>query len=160
MKQLWAPWRIEFIEGNKEESCIFCPPSIDKNADGLVLYRGPLSSVVLNKYPYNSGHILVSPTTHTDDLGALSDDEQLQMMKLIVRSKRALTEEMAPEGFNVGMNIGRAAGAGITEHLHWHVVPRWNGDVNFMPIMSETRVIPEHLKKTAERLRPYFDDLD
>ncbi len=161
MKRIWAPWRMEFISNDKNavektDQCIFCPPLIDSDPDNLVLYRGRLSAVLLNKFPYNSGHILIAPTRHTDSIESLTDEENVALMRMLAHSKKALTDEMAPEGFNAGINLGRAAGAGIIDHLHWHLVPRWNGDVNFMPLLSETRVIPEHLCETAERLRPYF----
>lgn len=174
MKQLWAPWRMEFIESNKGGGkgggCIFCPPLVidnkdgdnkdDDNKDGLVLYKGTLSTVLLNKFPYNCGHLLIAPTKHTALIEDLSDKENADLMRMLAHAKRALADELAPEGFNAGINLGKAAGAGITDHLHWHLVPRWTGDVNFMPLLSETRVIPEHLSETARRLRPYFSNID
>lgn len=159
MKQLWAPWRIEFILGEKPESCIFCDPSVAEDKDGLVLYRGTLSTVLLNKYPYNNGHLILAPKTHKAKLEELSPEESKDLSRLITHSVTALKKEMKPEGFNIGINLGESAGAGIVDHLHWHIVPRWNGDVNFMPMVSEVKVIPEHLSKLATRLRPRFKDL-
>lgn len=159
MKQLWAPWRIEFILGEKPESCIFCAPSVTEDKDGLVLYRGTLSTVLLNKYPYNNGHLIIAPRAHKAKLEELSPEESKDLSRLITYSVTALKKEMQPEGFNIGMNLGESAGAGIVDHLHWHIVPRWKGDVNFMPMISEVKVIPEHLSKLATRLRPRFKDL-
>jgi ATP adenylyltransferase len=156
MEHLWAPWRGEYIEGKKDSGCIFCAAR-DNGEGGLVLRVTRLSVVMLNKYPYNSGHLLVSPARHAARLEDLSDEEGAEIFRLLRHSTAALTGAYSPAGFNVGMNLGEAAGAGIVGHLHMHVVPRWAGDVNFMQTLGETKVISEHLTKTSERLRPYFE---
>jgi ATP adenylyltransferase len=157
MKRLWAPWRIEYIEMAKSRGCIFClrdQPARDR--DNLVLFRTPLSMVMLNRYPYTNGHLLVSPHRHTADLNALTPDEKLDLFDLIRVGCNVLTEAAAPQGFNIGMNLGKAAGAGVDEHLHFHVVPRWNGDTNFMSVVADLRVMPENLLATYDRLLPRF----
>jgi ATP adenylyltransferase len=159
MKQLWAPWRLEYIQGEEPQSCIFCDPYVHEDKDGLVLYRGPLSTVLLNKYPYNSGHLLVAPKMHKAKLEDLTPEEASDLLSLVTHSIKALKKELEPEGFNIGMNLGTSAGAGVIDHLHWHIVPRWQGDVNFMPLLAEVKVIPEHLLQIAKKLRPHFKDL-
>lgn len=169
MNRLWAPWRIEFLEAEKTGGCIFCLATggAKKNDskgnkekdDGLLLYESPLSLILLNKYPYNNGHLLISPKRHTAGIETLTDEESADTHSLIKHSTLALKEAFNPDGFNIGMNLGRAAGAGIADHLHWHVVPRWGGDVNFMPVLGDIKVMPEHLRSTLEKLRPYFENL-
>jgi ATP adenylyltransferase len=139
------------------ESVLPVIPIIDNNPH--LLYSGKLSTVILNKFPYNSGHILVSPKRHTASLPSLSIEEMSDLMRLVTHSVKALTEAYAPEGFNIGMNLGKSAGAGIAEHLHWHVLPRWNGDTNFMTTLADIRVIPEHIEAARRKLLPYFDAL-
>lgn len=148
---------MEYIEVAREDAaggCVFC--AIVEGAGERILARTPLAFATLAKYPYNPGHVLVLPTRHTGDLETLSADEHAEIASLLQRSVRALREEVAPDAFNVGLNLGRAAGAGIPDHLHWHVVPRWGGDTNFMPVVSGTRVLPELLEETARRLAPRF----
>ncbi|MBI5892704.1 MAG: HIT domain-containing protein [Deltaproteobacteria bacterium] len=154
MERLWAPWRMEFIQGAKTGNCIFC-----KNEDGLVLYKGKTSDVILNKFPYNNGHLLVFPARHTGNIEDLTPQESLDLFSLIQKSVSILNLELKPDGFNIGLNLGKAAGAGIADHIHFHIVPRWNGDNNFMPVVAETKVMPEHLKSTCNKLKPYFDKL-
>ncbi len=160
MERLWSPWRMEYIHSTSEEDqegCIFCelPESGDDQA-ALILGRGHKGFVLLNKFPYNSGHLMVAPYRHTGEVEWLEDDEVLDTGHLLQRAIRALREVMSPQGFNVGMNLGRVAGAGIPDHVHWHVVPRWGGDTNFMPVLGQTKVLPELLRETWERLRPHF----
>ncbi|MGQ0669364.1 MAG: HIT family protein [Actinomycetota bacterium] len=159
MEHLWTPWRMEYIQAAKgePEGCVFCElPEKDDDAQVRILKRGGRGFVILNSYPYNPGHLMVAPLRHTGDLESLDADEQLELAGLLQDAVRALREEMEPHGFNVGMNLGRIAGAGIPDHLHWHVVPRWSGDTNFMPIVGQTRVLPELLDETYRRLRPRF----
>lgn len=151
---------MEYIQAAKEgedEGCIFCDlPARGDDAAAHILARGASGFVVLNKFPYNPGHLMVAPLRHTGDPEAMSDDETLDLGRLLQRAIAALREEMAPQGFNVGMNLGRVAGAGIPDHLHWHVVPRWTGDTNFMPVIGQTRVLPELLEETYRKLAPRF----
>jgi len=159
MERIWSPWRMEYIRAARDEpeGCIFCDlPNLGDDAAARILARRPLAFAMLNTYPYNPGHLMVAPFRHTGELEGLSDDELLDVDRLLQASVRALREEMGPQGFNVGMNLGRAAGAGIPDHLHWHVVPRWGGDTNFMPVVGETRVLPELLEETYARLAPRF----
>lgn len=149
--RLWAPWRMEYIKsvGNTSKACIFCEKVKEGDDEkSLVVYRGNEAFVLLNAYPYNNGHLMVAPYRHVPSLTDLSDQELLSVFKLVNLSIKALTASMKPEGFNVGVNIGKAAGAGIEEHVHVHVVPRWVGDTNFMPVVGEVKVIPELLRST------------
>jgi ATP adenylyltransferase len=161
MEHLWSPWRMEYIQAGKDEPedapCIFCLIR-DGEESERVLSRSDLAYVVLNKYPYNPGHLVVIPNRHVGELDELTDGESLAMHRLLQRSVTALREEYGPHGFNIGMNLGRIAGAGLPDHLHWHVVPRWSGDTNFMPVVGQTRVMPELIEETARRLAPRFDD--
>ena len=161
MDRLWSPWRMEYIEAAKAEpeGCIFCDlPAKGDDAATYILRRGEHGFVLLNSFPYNPGHVMVAPFRHTGDLEGLDPAELLDLDRLMQESIRALREEMAPHGFNVGMNLGRVAGAGIPDHLHWHVVPRWGGDTNFMPVVGQTRVLPELLDETYRRLAPRLAD--
>ena len=158
-RPLWAPWRIEYIRAEKNDGCFLCDAANkrrEKDA-GLVVARGKASFVLLNAYPYNAGHVLVAPFEHVGDIADLSLDVYAEMMQLVVRIKSVIASEMAPDGFNIGFNIGEAAGAGVASHVHGHVVPRWYGDTNFMPVLSDTRVVPEALHRTAELLRKVWD---
>ena len=149
---LWAPWRLEYVEHADElDRCIFCEPE-----EELLVHRGGAVLVLLNKFPYSSGHLLVAPHRHLGDFGALTADEAAEVHALAARGIDALRAEYGPHGFNLGWNIGRVAGAGIEAHVHQHVVPRWNGDTSFMPVLGDVKVLPEHLLRTAERLRPHF----
>jgi len=160
MEHLWAPWRMEYILGKKEPGCIFCPDTRQgTDEDNLILFKGRLTMVMMNKYPYNNGHLLISPLRHVPCLDHLKTEELTDLMLKIKASLQFIKEEMHPDGFNVGLNIGETAGAGMAEHLHFHIVPRWNGDTSYMTVLGEIRVIPEHLKRTYKRLKPYFDKL-
>jgi ATP adenylyltransferase len=149
---LLAPWRLEYVQQADElDRCIFCEPEPE-----LLVHDGALAIVVLNKFPYSSGHLLVAPKRHVGDFGAVTDEEALEIHHLGARGVEALRVEYAPQGHNLGWNLGRAAGAGIEQHVHLHVVPRWNGDTSFMPVLGDTKVLPEALERTAKRLRPHF----
>jgi ATP adenylyltransferase len=149
---LWAPWRLEYVQGGADaEECIFCAAAADEGHD-LVVRRGERAYVVMNLYPYSNGHLMVAPYRHLAGPGDLDDAERAEMWRLLDESVRALTEAMSPHGFNAGINIGRVAGAGVEGHLHLHVVPRWNGDTNFMPVTADTRVLPEALEATYDRV--------
>jgi len=159
MDILWAPWRMEYIENaDKDEGCIFCDkPKENRDKENLIIHRGEMGFVMMNKYPYNSGHVMIVPYQHTGEFSSLSREEKMELFNLLISSKDALTEIMKPQGFNIGMNLGRIAGAGIVDHLHFHIVPRWSGDTNFMPIISHTKVVSEGLKQTWEKLKQAFE---
>jgi ATP adenylyltransferase len=145
-------------EQGEDDGCIFCDlPAEGDDERTKILVRGERAFVILNSFPYNPGHLMVAPFRHVGDFGAIETDEFAEVDALLTRSVRALEEEMEPHGFNLGMNLGRVAGAGIPGHLHWHVVPRWNGDTNFMPVVGQTRVLPELLDETYARLLPRFE---
>lgn len=158
MKTLWAPWRMEYIAGEKQDSCVFCL-AMNSAAD-LTLYRGQLSLVVMNKYPYTNGHILVAPTRHISSFEDMTQEEMCDSFRLVKESVLILKKIMNPDGFNVGVNLGSVAGAGIEAHLHFHVVPRWRGDANFMTVVGEVRVIPEHINVTYQNFLPHFNALE
>ncbi len=162
MRVLWAPWRLSYVEKpDDRRGCIFCDkPAIEDagaRREALVLYSDRHSSVLINKFPYTNGNLMVSPRAHTADLPGLGSACSTAVLGTIKLAVRALEAVYAPQGFNIGMNVGRPAGAGIDDHLHWHVVPRWEGDTNFMPLISETRVMPEHLEDSYDRLLPEFE---
>jgi len=159
MRVLWAPWRMAYIGAEKPEGCIFCPRPGDDRRKAFILWETESTLVMLNRYPYASGHLLVAPRRHVARPDGLEPEEFVRLMRGLHEAIRAACEAFRPEGMNVGMNLGRAAGAGIEEHLHWHIVPRWNGDTNFMPLLAEVRVLPEHLESTYERLLPFFSRL-
>lgn len=156
-EHLWATWRLKYIEGaDKVEGCIFCqfpaqPPERDKEL--LILHRGEHAFIILNAYPYSNGHLMVVPYRHTASMEDFTDAELLEVMHLTRVGLRALSAAFAPQGYNLGVNMGRVAGAGIADHLHWHIVPRWNGDTNFMPVLGDVRVIPESLATVYDRLK-------
>lgn len=152
---------MAYVGGPKANGCIFCdkPEAADRR-EALVLAANPSVSVIMNRFPYANGHLMVAPRRHTADMNALPDREYADLMAALRRSVALLRDVLQPEGLNVGLNLGRAAGAGITDHMHWHVVPRWVGDVNFMPMLAEVRVMPEHLEAMYDRLRPAFAALD
>ena len=153
MRQLWAPWRLEYVAGpHEEEGCLFCRASGEDDERGLVVHRGPRAFVLLNRYPYSSGHLMVAPHRHEAELGELSAEEALEVHRLAATAVGVLAETMRPQGFNLGWNLGRVAGAGIVDHVHLHVVPRWAGDTNFMPVLADAKVIPEALEETRRRL--------
>jgi len=157
MKTMWAPWRIEYILDKKDEGCVFCN-ALSKN-DDLTLFKGKLSMVVMNKFPYINGHLLVAPVKHISNLNDLKKNEKADLLELVDKSIGILKLAMKPDGFNVGLNLGKVAGAGIEEHLHFHIVPRWFGDTNALSVFADLRVIPEHLKATYNNLKPHFEKL-
>ena len=155
MKHLWAPWRIEYIKATPRDECIFCTlPAEGRDREHHILHRGALTFVMLNTFPYTSGHLMVVPYRHVADLDALDDREALELFHLTTAAMEATRQTYRPQGFNIGVNIGRAAGAGIVDHVHLHVVPRWVGDTNFMPVLGEVKVLPEDLSVTYDRLVP------
>jgi len=157
---LWAPWRMEYILGEKEKQCIFCTkPDQNQDKDNLILCRYTRNFVIMNKYPYNNGHLMVVPYRHTSDFDSLSTEERNEMMAVISKSMKVISQAINPDGFNIGMNVGKTAGAGIDEHLHFHIVPRWAADTNFMPVVGNTKVISEGLGETWERFKEGFDAL-
>ena len=160
MNHLWAPWRMELIaRGEQPPGCIFCDlPKASADRENLVLGRTGRTFAILNRFPYNNGHLLVVPRSHTAELGGLPAEENQELAEMLRVAVKLLEKAYTPQGYNIGMNLGRVAGAGIADHLHWHVVPRWVGDTNFMPMLADTRVMPEHLSATYERLLPYFSD--
>jgi ATP adenylyltransferase len=155
MEQLWAPWRMQYIKrADGAEGCIFCAfPAEERDDENLIVLRGERAFIILNAFPYSNGHLMISPYRHTADLDQLEDAEMLEMMSLTRRSVNLLKEAFRPDGFNIGINMGRAAGAGIEDHVHIHVVPRWSGDTNFMPVLGDVRVIPESLQAVHSTLR-------
>jgi len=160
MERLWAPWRMRYIENaDKAEGCIFCRfPAEQDDANNLILLRGEHTFIILNAFPYSNGHLMVTPYRHTDLLDDLSDAEMLEMMVFTRRAVNLLTAAFRPDGFNIGINMGRVAGAGIADHVHIHVVPRWNGDTNFMPVLGDVRVIPESLAAVYDRLKERLNE--
>lgn len=161
MERLWSPWRLAYVTAADRESggCVFCDVQAAPAAD-LVVFRGVHCFVILNLYPYNSGHLMIVPNRHLPSLAAAHADELGELIALTRRAEIALTEVYQPHGLNMGVNLGKAAGAGVLDHLHIHVVPRWNGDTNFMTAVGDTRVLPESLTDSATRLRPVFQRLD
>ena len=153
MKQLWAPWRMEFINSEKKSGeCVFCElPKENQDKKNLIIHRAKKVFVILNKFPYNLGHMMVVPFEHTHEFNKLSTEQLVEMTSEAQKVVDVLSEVYKPDGFNMGMNLGQAAGAGIKDHLHWHVVPRWNGDTNFMPVLGETKGMPEHLQTCFEK---------
>jgi len=160
MERLWAPWRLEYIVADKVEGCVFCVSCRrDDDRENRILCRGENAFVIMNAFPYSNGHLLIAPYRHIADITELADDESLEIMRLVQMSIRALGEAFRPDGLNIGVNQGTAAGAGIADHVHVHVVPRWNGDTNFMPVFADVKVIPEALEATYDKLKPIFDRL-
>ena len=157
MEQIWAPWRIKYIQMEKPEGCILCDkPGQNNDAQNYILYRGSKNFVIMNAYPYNPGHLMVAPYRHVASLDELTDDELHEHFNIVSRSVRLLRQVFTPGGFNIGVNMGKVAGAGIDEHVHTHIVPRWQGDTNFMPVISDVRVVPEALAETYDKLRGKF----
>lgn len=160
---MWSPWRMAYVTGNdappeERRGCVFCDlPAGDDDEAAYILYRGRRAFVIMNLYPYNNGHLMVIPYAHVDTLTALDEPTVSEMMVLTQRAQTVIQERMHPQGFNLGMNQGRAGGAGIAEHVHLHVVPRWVGDTNFMPVVGDLRVMPQHLDETYALLQPGFD---
>lgn len=158
MNRIWSPWRMEYILDDKPEGCIFCTkPQEQDDIGNLILHRGEHCYVMLNRYPYNNGHLMVIPYRHVDTPRDLSPEALAEMMALVNTSLEVLEETMHPDGYNVGMNLGASAGAGIKDHVHMHVVPRWTGDTSFMPVIGDTRVIVESLRACYDKLKPCFD---
>ena len=157
MKTMWAPWRIEYILGNQDDGCIFCN-AVSKN-DELMLYKGKTTMVVMNKFPYINGHLLAAPMRHISSLEQLDKNEMGDLLMTVEQSIGILKKVMNPDGFNVGLNLGKVAGAGVEEHLHFHIVPRWFGDTNAFTVFADVRVIPEHLKATCDNLVPHFNKM-
>jgi ATP adenylyltransferase len=151
---MWAPWRIEYILAGNSGGCVFCD-ALSEDAE-LTLYRNADTMVVMNKFPYINGHLLVAPSRHVSELDALDRHEMGELLTTVDKSIAVLKKAMKPDGFNVGLNIGRVAGAGVEEHLHFHIVPRWFGDTNALTVFAEVRVIPEHLRATYNNLKPHF----
>ena len=162
---MWAPWRMSYVGSEREEGfdgprCVFCRlPREQDDARTYILERGTHSFVIMNLYPYNNGHLMVIPYAHTDNLVDLDADTLAEMTAQLQRAQRVLTDAMRPQGFNMGINQGGAAGAGVAEHIHWHLVPRWAGDTNFMPVLGDTRVMPQHLDETYELLKERYDNV-
>ncbi|MRR35940.1 HIT domain-containing protein [bacterium] len=150
MKNIWAPWRMEYIKGPKNNSCVFCDALADD--DPLILKRGSLVYAIMNRFPYTAGHCMVLPFRHVGDLSDLSKDETGEIMSLTRDITLAMRKAMSPDGFNIGCNIGASAGAGIAEHFHMHIVPRWTGDTNFMPVLDDARIISEHIMLTRNKI--------
>lgn len=160
MDNLWAPWRLKYIAGERPDACVFCAfPAQKDDHKSRILVRGKFNFVIMNAFPYSNGHLLIVPYRHTSSFVSLSDDEALDMMQLTQDCCRALDKVSSPEGFNVGLNLGCAAGAGIADHLHMHIVPRWTGDTNFMPVLGEVKVIPEDIETTYQKLKDAFESL-
>lgn len=160
MDHLWSPWRLEYIISSKPDGCVFCDaPDLSSSNHPLIVFRGQLAYVILNLYPYNNGHLMVVPFRHHSTLAGLTSEEMTEVGRLTQLSERALREAYKLQGINVGVNLGAAAGAGIEEHVHVHLVPRWAGDTNFMTAVGQTRVLPEDIRDTAARLKPIFERL-
>jgi ATP adenylyltransferase len=159
VKHLWAPWRLEYIKSADEESsCLFCDAAAGNDEERLVVRRGERALVLLNKFPYSSGHFMVAPVRHVGEFADLESDEVLELHRLASAGIGALAETYGPQGYNVGWNLGRIAGAGVVDHVHLHVVPRWAGDTNFMPVLADTKVLPEHLEETRRKLAEIWPD--
>ena len=157
MEQLWAPWRMEYIQMKKPEGCILCDKPKEQNDDANhILYRGKLNFVMMNNYPYNPGHMMIAPYRHISSLDELTDAELHEQAVILKKCIRILKKTFRPEGFNTGTNMGKVAGAGIADHVHTHIVPRWQGDTNFMPVIGNVRVVPEALAETYARLKDEF----
>jgi ATP adenylyltransferase len=164
MDHLWSPWRLPYIlRGSEDTGCVFCRALESAAAgtapDDLIVFRGRTCFIILNLYPYNNGHLLIVPNRHISSLAPATSEELHELIELTRRAELALNEAYTPQGINMGINLGKPAGAGVLDHVHMHAVPRWNGDTNFMTVLGETRVLPEALPQTAERLRPIFGRL-
>ncbi len=165
MNKLWSPWRSQYIDSfqtkNDDTKCVFCEMINESPEDlsNLIVDKGPLTFTVLNLYPYNNGHLMIVPYRHTSEFISLTDDENLEIMNKMRTAYNALEYILHPEGFNMGLNLGRVAGAGIHEHIHFHIVPRWNGDTNFMPVLGEVKVISQDLIETKKKLLEIYKKL-
>ena len=159
MEHLWAPWRLEYIKSADEDAgCIFCDAVDGEDEERLVVQRGTQAIALLNKYPYSSGHFMVAPVRHIGEFGELIEEEVLELHRLASAGMVALGKLYSPQGYNVGWNLGRSAGAGVVDHVHLHVVPRWGGDTNFMPVLADVKVLPEHLQETRRRLHEVWPE--
>jgi len=161
LKRLWATWRMNYIEGEPTSTCFLCEAqrATRKGAEGLILERGDHSFLILNMFPYNSGHLMVAPRRHVSRLTGLKQVELHELADYLSLAERLLRDSYKPQGINIGMNMGKCAGAGLPGHLHWHVIPRWNGDTNFMPVVSDTKVVPESLERSFQRLGEALEKL-
>ncbi len=160
MRVLWAPWRMAYVKNaSKTKSCIFCEALRMSDEEALVVFRGEHTIIMLNKFPYNTAHVMIAPKRHVPRPDLLTDEEALDMHKALSITLRAIDREYTPQGYNIGLNLGRVAGAGIESHMHIHVVPRWSGDSNYMPITASTKVIPEDLLVTFTRLKKAFSEV-
>ena len=160
MDRLWTPWRLAYVGGDSSaHGCVFCAALETDDASPLIVFRGTAAYVILNLFPYNNAHLMVVPNRHVGTLADATADELHELMDLARTAEAAITEAYAPHGLNLGINLGKAAGAGVPGHLHLHIVPRWSGDTNFMTVTGQTRVLPEELPQTADRLRPIFERL-
>ena len=159
MEHIWSPWRYQYIaSAGREEGCVFCRiEQEDRDAENFLVHRAELNFVILNLFPYTSGHLMIVPYQHEASLAAVDQATTTEMIELAKRAQTALEAEYHPDGFNIGMNLGRSAGAGVADHVHLHVVPRWSGDANFVSIVGETRLLPEDLATTHQRLKNHFD---
>jgi ATP adenylyltransferase len=161
MERLWRPWRMNYvnnIESIRDDGCIFCTkPEAGDDREALILHRGAAAYIIMNLYPYNTGHVMVAPFRHIAELEALGEDEISGIMELTSLAIQVIKKEMQPQGFNLGVNLGKVAGAGFAEHIHMHIVPRWQGDTNFMPVVGESKVMPESISGTYERLLQGFE---
>ena len=157
MEHIWAPWRIQYIQMEKPEGCILCEkPRQSDDTLNYILYRGDKNFIILNSYPYNPGHLMVAPYRHVAGLDELTGEERNEHFEIVGRSIKVLRQVFDPGGFNIGVNMGKVAGTGIDDHVHTHIVPRWQGDTNFMPVLSDIRVLPEALSETYEKLKGKF----
>lgn len=160
MERLWAPWRLEYVQAPRSGSCIFCLGEETEDESRLVLHRGRHCFIIMNRFPYSNGHLMVAPFRHVADPGLLTAGEVAELHEFTVLCRNLLLKTCKPQGFNVGMNLGEAAGAGVIDHLHQHIVPRWVGDTNFMPVFADVRVIPQHLEATCRLLRDALVELN
>jgi ATP adenylyltransferase len=151
MNNIWSPWRAEYILGPKQDGCLFC--NAPKETDSLLIKKSALSYAIMNRFPYTTGHCMVAPYRHIGDINDLNDEEGADIFRLIKELSTAIKKSMEPEGFNIGINMGAAAGAGIADHIHMHIVPRWNGDTNFMPVLSDIHLVSEHIEKTLSKIK-------
>ena len=157
-KSIWAPWRIEYILSDKEGGCFLCTMTGEtSDRDNLILKRGTTCFIVMNRYPYNNAHLMVAPYRHLEHLNDLTPEERVEMSDLAIEAVEVLKAELNPDGFNLGYNLGAAAGAGLKDHIHQHIVPRWTGDTNFMPVLADTRVMPQALMEQYDVLHPLFN---
>ena len=159
MERLWTPWRLAYVSGGESNGCVFCHALTVEESAPLIVSRGATCFVILNLFPYNNAHLMVVPNRHVATLAAATPEELTELMMLARTAEAAITEAYAPHGINLGINLGKPAGAGVPGHLHMHVVPRWSGDTNFMTVVGHTRVLPEELPQTADKLRPIFERL-